>query len=95
VDLAAGGPGGDGDGFAVDDQPDHTDLDLLADDLDAPREETRRCPVIGPAGPDERAAARRAPRSPSRPAGGTGQGIVRSSIQRGQRWPSGCRPCAA
>jgi hypothetical protein len=35
---------------------------------------------MGPAGPDERAAARRAPRSPSRPAGGTGQGIVRSSI---------------
>ena len=50
VDLAAGGPRRDGDGFPVDDQPegvvsgqdgdglarvDHADLDLLADDLDA------------------------------------------------------------
>ena len=59
------------------------------------REETRRCTAMGPAGRDERAAARRAPRSPSRPAGGTAGASCAAASQRGQRRPSGCRPCAA
>ena len=57
-----------------------------------PREETRRWTVRGPAGRGEAALARRAPRSLGRPAGGTGQAIIRSGQGRAEPAPVGLRP---
>jgi hypothetical protein len=52
--------------------------------MSPPREETRRCTVMGPPGWGGRDRPRRAPRSRERLATGTGQAMVRSSVPS---WP--------
>ena len=92
VDLLAGGAGPDGDGLAVNVEPETVVIRGPVTTLRAwiiptwirwvatmiePRCDTRRCTTTGPASGEGPGAARRAPRSRWRLRGGTGHGRVR------------------